>query len=110
MRISALLLLLASLCSPVCAQGDPGEFQDDVAIDTYLALIAQVAPVARDGAEAYMAAFSARCGRPLRTVELRRAFAQGNGDAVLMGMIRASYERDTGAVHRLGASISCPRK
>ena len=79
-------------------------------IDTYLALLAQVAPPARDGAEAYMAAFRSRCGRALRTIELRRAFAQGNGDPVLMNMVRASHERDTAALQRLGASIACPSK
>lgn len=104
------LLLIISLCGAAQAQGGRVDFQDDVPIDTYLALLAQVAPVARDGAEAYMSAFSARCGRPLRTVELRRAFAQGNGDPVLMSLIRASHERDTGAIQRLGASISCPSK
>jgi hypothetical protein len=57
-----------------------------------------------------MAAFRSRCGRALRTIELRRAFAQGNGDPVLMNMVRASHERDTAALQRLGASIACPSK
>ncbi|WP_128002261.1 MULTISPECIES: hypothetical protein [Piscinibacter] len=106
------LLLLISLCGSAFAQAQGGrvEFQDDVPIDTYLALLAQVAPPARDGAEAYMAAFRSRCGRSLRAVELRRALAEGNGDPVLMGMIRASHERDTAAIQRLGGSISCPGK
>ncbi len=104
------LCLLISLCGTAFAQGERVEFQDDVPIDTYLALLAQVAPPARDGAEAYMTAFRSRCGRTMRTVELRRAFAQGNGDPVLMSMIRATHERDTAAVQRLGASISCPSK
>ena len=106
------VLLLISLCGSAFAQAQGGrvEFQDDVPIDTYLALLAQVAPPARDGAEAYMAAFRSRCGRSLRAVELRRALAEGNGDPVLMGMIRASHERDTAAIQRLGGSISCPGK
>ena len=81
----------------------------DVPIESYLAMLAQVAPPAREGAQAYMAAFRSRCGRPLRTVELRRAFAEGNGDPTLMSMIRASHEKDTLALQRLGASITCPR-
>lgn len=104
------LSLLISVSGVAFAQSERLDFQDDVPIDTYLALLAQVAPPARDGAEAYMAAFRSRCGRPMRTVELRRAFAQGNGDPVLMAMIRASHERDTAAVQRLGATISCPSK
>jgi hypothetical protein len=104
------LLLLLSLCGAAVAQTERLELQDDVPIDTYLTLLSQVAAPARDGAEAYMAAFRSRCGRALRTVELRRAFAQGNGDPVLMGIIRASHERDTAAVRRLGASIRCPAK
>jgi len=109
MRSFALSLLI-SLSGVAFAQSERVDFQDDVPIDTYLALLAQVAPPARDGAEAYMAAFRSRCGRAMRTVELRRAFAQGNGDPVLMGMIRASHERDTATVQRLGATISCPSK
>lgn len=100
--------LLISVAGVSFAQGERFDFQDDVSIDTYLALLAQVAPPARDGAEAYMAAFRSRCGRPVRTVELRRALAQGHGDPVLIGMIRASHERDTAALQRLGGSISCP--
>ena len=111
MRRYALLLLISLCCSAFAqAQGERAEFQDAVPIDTYLALLSQVAPPARDGAEAYMTAFRSRCGRAMRTVELRRAFAQGNGDPVLMSMIRATHERDTAAVQRLGASISCPSK
>lgn len=105
-----LMLTMLCLAGTVGAQPQRMEIQDDVPIDTYLALLSQVAPPARDGAEAYMAAFRNRCGRALRTTELRRAFAQGDGDPVLMGMIRASHERDTAALQRLGASIACPGK
>lgn len=103
------LLLLISLCGSAFAQAQGGrvEFQDDVPIDTYLALLAQVAPPARDGAEAYMAAFRSRCGRSLRAVELRRALAEGNGDPVLMGMIRASQLRDAKSVAELARRIDC---
>ena len=90
-------------------QSDDLQIRDDVPIDTYLALLAEVAPPAREGAEAYMAAFRARCGRALRTVELRRAFAEGNGDPTLMAMIRATHQKNAADLQRLGASISCPR-
>jgi hypothetical protein len=106
------IVILSMLCvtGTVGAQPERLDIQDDVPIDTYLALLSQVAPPARDGAEAYMTAFRNRCGRALRTIELRRAFAQGSGDPVLMNMVRASHERDTAAVQRLGASIACPGK
>ncbi len=106
------IFILSMLCltGTVGAQPERLDIQDDVPIDTYLALLSQVAPPARDGAEAYMTAFRNRCGRALRTIELRRAFAQGSGDPVLMNMVRASHERDTAAVQRLGASIACPGK
>lgn len=103
-------LLTAVLASSVAlAQDDTMELRDDVPIDTYLALLAQVAPPARDGAEAYMAAFRTRCGRPLRPIELRRAFAEGNGDPTLMGMVRAAHQKDTATLQRLGTTIQCPR-
>ena len=91
------------------AQGDPMPIRDDVTIETYLSLLSQVAPPARDGAEIYMSAFRSRCGRPLRTVELRRAFAEGSGDPTLMHMIRAAQMKDTAAIQRLRAGIVCPR-
>ena len=104
--VSVALILSASTC---IAQPDAMSIRDDVPIDTYLALLAQVAPPARDGAEAYMAAFRSRCGRPMRSVELRRAFAEGSGDPTLMAMIRAAHEKDGTALQRLGTHISCPR-
>jgi hypothetical protein len=91
------------------ARDDDMPIRDDVPIETYLSLLAQVAQPARDGAEAYMTAFRSRCGRPLKTVELRRAFAEGNGDPTLMHMIRAAQQKDTAALQRLSAGIACPR-
>ena len=73
-----LFLSMLCLAGTVTAQGERLDLQDDVPIDTYLALL--------------------------------RAFAQGNGDPVLMNMVRASHERDTAALQRLGASIACPSK
>ncbi|MBI5792719.1 MAG: hypothetical protein HZA63_14715 [Rhodocyclales bacterium] len=92
------------------AQPERLEFRDDVPIEVYLSLLAQVAPPARDGAEAYMAAFKTRCGRAMRTVELRRAFAEGDGNPTLMAMIRASHQRDTAGLQRLAAQVSCPAR
>ena len=109
MRHSLLLVLLLSLSSFVAAQNEEMQIRDDVPIETYLALLAQVAPPARDGAEAYMTAFKARCGRAMTTVELRRAFAEGSGNPTLMAMIRAAHQKDTAAMQRLSASITCPR-
>lgn len=91
------------------AQDDTMPIRDDLPIETYLSLLAQVAPPARDGAEAFMAAFRSRCGRPLKTVELRRAIAAGNGDPTLMHMIRAAQQKDMAALQRLGTGIACPR-
>jgi hypothetical protein len=109
MRMPALLLVCAFGSSAAVAQSDPIGIRDDVPVETYLTLLAQVAAPARDGAEAYMSAFRSRCGRAMRGVELRRAFAEGNGDPTLMAMIRASHEKDSAALQRLGTGITCPR-
>jgi hypothetical protein len=63
-------------------------------IEDYLALLARIAPAAHDGARAYRQAWQQRCGRSLTTAELRVAMAVGDGNPVLMGMIRASHLRD----------------
>ncbi len=109
MRLAILLVALTTACAMASAQDDAPPMRDDVPIETYLALLAQVAPPAREGAEAYMAAFKARCGRALTTVELRRAFADGSGNPTLMAMIRASHQKDAAALQRLSSSITCPR-
>ena len=109
MRHTFIAVLLSLSASGIAvAQAEP-DFSGDVPIENYLALLAQVAPPARDGAEAYMAAFQARCGRALKTVELRKAFAQGSGDPTLLAMVRASHARDRAEIQRLGANITCPR-
>ena len=110
MRHLCIALILSISASGVAlAQAEAPDFAGDVPIENYLALLAQVAPPARDGAEAYMAAFQTRCGRALKTVELRKAFAQGSGDPTLLAMVRASHARDRAEIQRLGASITCPR-
>ncbi len=109
---AALLLAMLSLLTapaPAHAQGDAPAIEGDLPIESYLSLLSQVAPAARDGAEAYMAAFRKRCGRALQTVELRRAFAEGSGDPTLMAMVRATHQKDPAAVQRLGATMACPR-
>lgn len=103
------VVLSLSASGPALAQTEAPDFSGDVPIENYLALLAQVAPPARDGAEAYMAAFQTRCGRALKTVELRKAFAQGSGDPVLLAMVRAAHTRDGAEIQRLGANITCPR-
>ena len=75
----------------------------------YLGLLGQIAPAAEEGARAYLLAFQQRCGQPLSTADLRRAMADGDGDPVLMAMIRASHLRDTVALTRLGPSVACDR-
>jgi len=109
MRSIFLLACTALVSSLAHAQAEPLPIGDDVPIETYLTMLSHIAPPAREGAQAYMAAIRSRCGRALRTVELRRAFAEGNGDPTLMSMIRASHDKDTAALQRLGASITCPR-
>ena len=76
----------------------------------YLGLLAQISPAAHGGAQAYLQAFQQRCGRPVRTAELRRAMADGDGDPVLMGMIRASHLRDANALAQLGQRVACDRR
>ena len=88
----------------------PESRADDMPIADYLGLLAQIAPAARDGALAYLQGFQQRCGRPLRAPELRRAMSEGDGDPVLMAMIRASQLRDTTALSQLGARITCERR
>lgn len=80
---------------------------DDMLMSDYLGLLGQISPAAQRGAQAYLLAFEQRCGRPLRTAQLRRAMADGDGDPVLMAMIRASHLRDSSAVGPLGQRIRC---
>jgi hypothetical protein len=64
---------------------------DDIPMADYLGLLAQISPAAREGTQAYLQAFQQRCGRALTTLELRQAIAQGEGDPILMSMVRASH-------------------
>lgn len=108
-----LLFLMVTLFSVAnaLAQGAPPKdaLQDDVPLDVYLDALTQISPAAREGADAYLQAFKRRCGRSLKTIELRIAIAEGSGDPVLMGMMRAAFQRDTAALQRLSSAISCAR-
>lgn len=83
---------------------------DDMPLADYLGLLAQISPAAHQGAQAYLQALQQRCGRPVRTAELRRAMAEGDGDPVLMGMIRASHLRDSNALNQLGQRVTCGQR
>jgi hypothetical protein len=91
------------------ADARPGDARsaDDMPLDDYLALLAQISPAARDGAQAYLQSFQQHCGRSLTTAQLRRAVSEGEGDPVLMGMIRASQLQDGAAIPQLGQRIAC---
>lgn len=78
-----------------------------VPMDDYLGLLAQIAPAARDGAEAYLQAARRRCRANLTSAQLRRAMSEGAGDPILMGMIRASQLRDAKAIVELEARLDC---
>ncbi len=88
----------------------PAAAADDMPMADYLGLLAQIAPAAEDGAKAYLLAFQRRCGRQMSTPDLRRAMSDGDGDPVLMAMIRASHLRDTGALAQLGSRVACERR
>jgi hypothetical protein len=109
-RPAASAAVAAVLCvAAACAGAQTAvQINGDVPMSEYLALLSQVAPPAREGAQAYLSAFHARCGRQLSTLELRRAMAAGTGDPTLMAMIRAAATRDQVAMLRLRAAVACP--
>lgn len=109
----ALFALAAAGLGSVRAQTSPAQpgtpGAGEMPIEDYLALLARIAPAAHDGASAYRQAWVQRCGRSLTTAELRVAMAVGDGNPVLMGMIRASHLRDAAALASLAAQIDCTR-
>lgn len=107
-KITFAVVLLHLFATAALAQAVP-DYREDLPLEDYLATLGRLSPAAREGAEAFLQAHRVRCGRALSTLELRRAVADGSGDAVLMGMIRAAYERDTAATQRLSAAIVCRR-
>lgn len=83
---------------------------NDMPMADYLGLLAQIAPAAEEGARAYLQAYQQRCGRQLATADLRRAMSDGDGDPMLMTMIRASHLRDSATLAQLGQRIACERR
>lgn len=79
----------------------------DVPMADYLGLLAQIAPAAREGAEAYLQAVQRQCRVSLSSAQLRRAMSEGDGDPVLMGMIRASQLRDTKSIAEWARRLDC---
>ena len=107
-RIRALLFLLFAVAMSMNVRGQPASSpSSDIPMADYLALLAQIAPAAREGAEVYLQAIERQCRRPLTSAELRRASSEGGGDPVLMGMIRASQLRDAKSVAELARRIDC---
>lgn len=104
----AVAVLVGSTHSAPAAAATPGA--DDMPTADYLALLEQISPAALAGARAYLQAVQHRCGRSLPTAELRRAMSEGDGDPVLMAMIRASHLRDTTALGRLGGLVTCEQR
>ena len=83
---------------------------NDMPMADYLGLLAQIAPAAEEGARAYLQAYQQRCGRQLATADLRRAMSDGDGDPMLMAMIRASHLSDSATLAQLGQRIACERR
>lgn len=111
MRRTFHLIALFFPAAAALAESAPNApMQDDIPLAAYLDALERIAPAAREGADVYLAAFRQRCGRPLKTVELRRAFADGSGDPVLMAMVLAAFQRDTLKLRRLADGISCARR
>ena len=95
--------------SPPVAQGTQLS-DNNMPLADYLALLRQIAPAAEAGARDYLAAFARRCGRALTPTELRRAMADGDGDPLLMALIRANHLGDTAGREQLAGQIRCPGK
>ena len=106
--------LAANGSSAQTASGVTPTAAQDVPMDDYLGLLAQISLAAREGAQGYLQAFQRRCGRPLTTQELRSAVSVGDGDPVLMGMIRANHpsqqaQRDV-TLQQLAQRIRCDQR
>jgi hypothetical protein len=102
--VLALLLATAAQAQPASASAPSA---GEMPMADYLGLLEQIAPAARDGAQAYVQAFEQRCRRALTTAALRRAMSEGSGDPVLMEMIRASQLRDAKALSLLAQRVDC---
>ena len=121
MRNALIVIALALVTSLVTngssaqtASGVSATPADDVPMNDYLGLLAQISPAAREGAQGYLQAFQRRCGRALTKHELRRAVSDGDGEPVLMGMIRANHpsqqaQRDV-TLRQLAQRIRCDQR
>lgn len=113
MKPAALFVAISALATCFANAGTTGAAPsmpttvDEMPMADYLGLLAQIAPAAHEGAAAFVRAFQQRCGRPLLALELRRAVSEGDGDPVLMAMIRASQLQDAPSLQRLGQRIDC---
>ena len=98
---SALIVTALALVTGLVANGSSAQtagrvtatLADDVPMDDYLGLLAQISPAAREGAQAYLQAFQRRCGRALTPQELRRAVSDGDGEPVGLAKARAYDHR-----------------
>ena len=103
-------MVIAVASAGAAPANTPAAAADDVPMADYLGLLAQIAPAAEDGAKAYLLAFRRRCGRQMSTPDLRRAMSDGDGDPMLMAMIRASHLRDSATQAQLAQRIACERR
>jgi hypothetical protein len=106
-RRSLPLAILALVAGTARSQVQPAGAPDAMPMADYLGLLEQIAPAARQGAQAYLAAYSQRCGHALSTGELRAAMSRNGGDPTLMAMIRASQLQDAKLIAALAGNISC---
>ncbi|MRV70578.1 hypothetical protein GJ700_02445 [Duganella sp. FT92W] len=101
------LIQLVMFLGSLGANAQENRIADSVTMEQYLTLLQQIAPAAREGANAYIAAYRSACGRSLTVLQLRRAVADGAGDPALMKMIHAAEKHDTSTIRRLAADIRC---
>ena len=109
-QAAAFSVALACVAAGAAPAAAPPSVADDIPMADYLGLLAQIAPAAEEGARAYLQAYQQRCGRQLATADLRRAMSDGDGDPMLMAMIRASHLRDSATLAQLAQRIACERR
>jgi hypothetical protein len=96
--------------SPAPRAVPPADAPVEMPLKDYLALLRQLAPAAESAAVQYMAAWRQRCGREMGTTELRRALSEGDGDPVLIALIRATHTQQHEERARLLRHVRCDRK
>lgn len=108
MKRFILLFLAGSIAASSDAQQP--EYQNEISLESYLEALGRISPVAREGADRFLQAYQRKCGKALPVKALRRAVAEGDGDPVLMAMIRAAAQQDAGALRTLSGSVSCAHR